>query len=78
MLDQVAKSGLFGQVLAGELSQVVEGAGYVLITLVSSNSVGFLLDATTSIEPGMLEGLSCIDSIGFLAKNALNEILGLI
>ena len=78
MLDEVAKSGLLGQVLVGERPEVSQGPSNALVSLMNSSSISFLLHTASQLKPRVLEGFSSRDTDVFLAENALDKVFGLV
>ena len=78
MLDEVAKSGLLGQVLVGERSEVGEGPSNALVSLMNSGSISFFLHTASQLKPRVLESFSSRDTNVFLAEDTLDEVFGLI
>ena len=78
MLDEIAKSGLLGQVLVGEGSQVGKSPSNTLVSLMDHGRISFLLHTARHLKPRVLEGLSSRDTDVFLAENTLDKVFGLI
>ena len=78
MLDEIAKSGLLGQILVGERSEISQGPSNALVSLMDNGSIFFLFHTACHLKPGVLECLCSRDTNVFFAKNTLNKVLGLI
>ena len=78
MLDEVAKSGLLGQVLVGERPEVSQGPSNTLVSLMNSGSISLFLHTAGQLKPRVLEGFSSRDTDVFLAKNSLDKVFGFV